>query len=309
GQRAQPFISPPTVAFLVAPLARLPYDTAYLIWAGFTFAALAIALAASGVSKGLSRWVAVVGALAPWWIMHAVNVGQVVPLVAAGMVVAWRLLLDRRDVLAGVAVAALSLKPNTAMLVPLALLFATRYRAFAAWAVCSAAILAAVVAVIGVSGVTSYVAQLRGPLPSGADNLTLHGALAATGVFAAALRVLIGAAVLAASYRMRRSPGMVIPLAVVGSLLISPYLHGSDLCLLAAAGWRIWEERPTAVWRVVLAVSWVLASPFLYLTGYSPHLTQWPWLELVLLLALVLAPWSPLTGWVFQRMRAPHYES
>src|SRR4029077_2374412 len=103
-------------------------------------------------------------------------------------------------------------------------------------------------------------------------------------------------AVLAASYRMRRSPGMVIPLDVVGSLLISPYLHGSDLCLLAAAVWMIWEERPTAVWRVVLAVSWVLASPFLYLRGYSPHLTQWPWLELVLLLAPALAPRSPPTA-------------
>ena len=305
GERVQPYLSPPVVAFLVAPLTFLPFDSAYVVWALFTFGAFALALALCATGGGVSRWIPVVGALGPWWVMHAINVGQVVPLVAAGMVVGWRLLRDRRDMLAGIAFASLLLKPNTAVLVPIALLFATRYRALAAWLATAVAIGLFTVAVIGPSGVLAYVDQLRGPLPAGADNVTLHGALDATGWFAAVLRLLIVGAVLAGAYRYRDTPGMIVPLALVGSLLISPYLHGSDLCVLVAAGWMMWEERTTFVWRAVLAVGWVLASPFLFHLGRSPQLTQWPLLEIAMLLALVLAALLPLTGIADSRRRAP----
>ena len=305
GQIAQPFLSPPTVAFVTAPLVTLPYGLAYVVWAVFILAMFAVALAWAGVSTGWGRWIAVVGALAPWWVMHAVNVGQVVPLVAAGTVVAWRLTRERRDVLAGIALVTLVLKPNTAILVPLALLFAWRYRAFAAWVGASAAVLIVVLLTVGPDGMWAYVTQLRGPLPKGADDLTLHGALSLTGVFATALRVLIIGAVLAASYKLRHSPGLVIPLAIVGSLVVSPYLHGSDLVLLAAAGWMVWEERPALAWRAPLALGWFLASPYLYLKGASLHLNRWPWLEIALLLALVIAAWWPLTAWDDSRRQAP----
>ena len=305
GQVAQPFLSPATVAFVTSPLAWIPYDIAYVVWAVFLFAAFAVALVWAGVSRGWGRWIAVFGALAPWWVMHAVNVGQVVPLVAAGTVIAWRLTRERRDVLAGIALAAILLKPNTAILVPFALLFAQRYRVFAAWAGATMVVLIAVLLTVGIDGMSAYLTQLRGPLPKGADDLTLHGALSATGALATVLRVLIVGAVFAAAYRLRRSPGLVAPLAIIGSLVISPYLHASDLCMLAAAGWMVWEERPTIPWRVPLAFIWVLASPYLYLRGASPHLRQWPWLEIALLLALVIAAWWPLTAWADSRRRAP----
>jgi hypothetical protein len=302
---AQPFLSPPTVAYLTAPLAALPYNVAYVVWAVILFAVFAAALVWAGVSKGWSRWIAVVGALGPWWVMHAINVGQVVPLVAAGTVIAWRLLRDKRDVLAGVALAALLLKPNTAILVPFALLFAARVRMFATWVGVSAVVLVVIVVTVGTGGMSEYITQLRGPLPKGADDLTLHGALAATGALAAVLRVLLIGAVLAASYKLRRSPGLVVPLAIIGSLVVSPYLHASDLCMLAAAGWMVWEERPALTWRIPLAAIWVLASPYIFDTGYGPHLKQWPWFELALLVALLIAAWWPLTAWADSRRRAP----
>src|ERR1700694_4872675 len=112
GQWSQPFLSPPTVAWLVAPLTVLPYWTAFGIWAVFTFLTFAIALVWSGVSAGVGRWILAVGALAPWWVVHAVNLGQVVPLVAAGVVVAWRLLRDKREISAGIVLAVIFLKPN-----------------------------------------------------------------------------------------------------------------------------------------------------------------------------------------------------
>jgi hypothetical protein len=304
GARLQPFISPPTVAFVVAPLMAFPYDTAYTIWAAMMFGAFAVALALCGVSRGLGRWVAVVGALAPWWVMHAVNVGQVVPLVAAGTVVGWRLLRDRRDVLAGIALGAILFKPNTAMLVPLALLFAGRVRALAAWIATAAVVFVVIAAVLGPSGVSSYAGEILGPWPAGADRVTLHGAFDATGVFAAVLRIVIVAAAMAAAYRFRQTPSLAIPVAIVASLLVSPYLHGSDLCLLAAAGWMIWEDRPSVAWRVLLAASWFVASPFLYLRGDSPLLNQWPLLELAIFIALLLTAFAPLTAWADSRRQA-----
>jgi glycosyl transferase family 87 len=302
---AQPFLSPPTVAFVTAPLAYLPYGTAYVVWAVILFVAFAAALAWAGVSKGWGRWIAVVGALSPWFVMHAVNVGQVVPLEAAGAVVAWRLMRDKRDVLAGIALAAILFKPNNTILIPFALLFAWRFRLFASWAGTAAALLVLIALTVGPGGMAEYVTQLRGPLPKGADDLTLHGALSVTGAAATVLRVAIIAAVFAAAYKLRHSPGLVIPIAIVGSLLISPYLHASDLCMLAAAGWMVWEERPQLTWRIPLVAIWVLASPFLYLRGESPHLKQWPWLEIALLLVLLIAAWWPLTAGADSRRRAP----
>lgn len=302
---AQPYLSPPTVALITAPLGVLPYPIAYTVWAAFLFAALAGAFAWASVSRGLARWIAILAALTPWFVIHAINVGQVVPLVAAGTVVAWRLTRERREVLAGLALVTILLKPNTAVLVPFALLIAWRWRLVASWAAGALAVLVIVMLTVGPDGMSAYMTQLRGPLPRGADNLTLHGALGATGMLATTLRILIVAAVVAASYRLRQSPGMVIPLAMVGSLIISPYLHGSDLVVLAAAGWMVWEERASLEWRVPLALGWMLASPYLHLTGYGLRMRQWPWLEIALLVALVVAAWWPLTAWADSRRRAP----
>ena len=301
----QPYLSPPTVAFLVAPLTLFPYWVAYGVWAVFTLTALAMALAWSGFSTGISRWIAVIAALSPWWVLHASIVGQVVPLVAAGVVVAWRLLREDRDVAAGLVLGLIFLKPNTAMLVPIALLAAGRYRAVAAWAAVGAALVVAVAVVLGGHGLSAYVNELRGPLPSGADAMTLKGAAGLTGVGAAVVRVLIVGVVVVTASKLRASPGLLMPIAIVGTLLVSPYLHGSDLCLLSVAAWILWEERNAQAWRVSLATGWILASPYLLLIGVSPQLNQWPWFELALLLALLVTAWWPLTAWADSRRRAP----
>jgi Glycosyltransferase family 87 len=301
----QPFLSPPTVAWLAAPLTLFSYWVAYGIWAVFTVVMLAAAFAWSGVSRGMSRWIAVGAALAPWWVVHALSFGQVVTLVAAGVVVGWRLLRDDRDIAAGIALSVIFLKPNTAILVPIALLVAGRYRAVATWLAVGGVLALIAVLLLGVDGISAYVNELRAPLPIGADALTLHGAWDLTGVVALALRILIVGAVLATAFKLRGSPGMVVPLAVVGSLLISPYLHASDLCLLAAAAWIVWEERPDTAWRVALPAAWVLASPYLWLATHSPGLNRWPTIELIFLAALGLMAWRPLTSAADLRTRAP----
>ena len=305
GQWAQPFLSPPTVAWLVTPLTALPYWTAFGIWAVFNFVVLAAALAWSALSAGINRWIFVVAALAPWWLMYAVKLGQVAPLVAAGVVVAWRLIREDRNVAAGIVLSVIFLKPNTAILVPVALLAAGRYRVMAAWLAAGGLIAVIAIVLLGPHGVSAYLDQLRAPLPRGADALTLKGALDASGFVAAALRLLVVGMVLATAFRLRSSPGIVVPIGVVGSMIVSPYLHGSDLVLLSAAAWMVWEERTAVTWRAALAAGWVVASPFLFYNGIFPTLNRWPLAEYGLLLALVVAAWRPLTSAADLRTRAP----
>ena len=287
-QATQPFLSTPPVAWLAAGLASLPYMTAYYVWAALTFAAYALALAWASPSRGLLGWTAVLAAIAPWWVLHAIHLGQVVPLVAAAAVVAWRLLREKRDVAAGLVLSLVLLKPNTAFVVPLALLAAGRYRAFAAWSVTGAALAAIAVLTMGIGGVSAYLSQLAAPLPGGASALTLEGALGVAGPVALAFRVLIVTTAIAAAFRLRSSPGLAIASGILGSLLAAPYLHGSDLCLLSAAALIVWEERPVAAWRVPLALGWLAATPFADATGLGPGLNRWPLLELVLLAALAI---------------------
>jgi len=312
GQTVQPFLSPPPVAWLAALLAPLPYWPSYYVWAFLTFMAFTLALVWASTDGGLVRWVAAGAALTPWWVMHAVHLGQVVPLVAAGVVLAWRLARERRDLAAGIALALVLLKPNTAVLVPFALLAALRFRVFAAWVAASLIVAAIALVTLGSLGVSAYVSELTAPLPAGANSLTLEGAFGVTGAAAIGLRILIVAASLAAAYRLRRSPGLAIAAGTLGSLLVAPYLHGSDLCLLGVAAWIVWEERPALAWRVPIAAGWVVASPFVASSGVSLGLNRWPLVELALLVALVVEAWRPrrewepaLTGKADLRSRAP----
>lgn len=291
GLWSQPYLSPPGVAWLVSPLTYFPYKVAYWTWALLTFWVYAIALAWSSKSTGLIRWVGVVAALAPWWVMHSVTVGQVVPLVAAGVVVAWRLLREKKDIAAGIALSVICLKPNIAILVPFALLVAGRYRVFAAWTAMGALFVAVAFVTIGADGMTNYVAQLLAPLPPGADRLALKGATGVTGVTASLVRGLIIATVLVTAFKLRGSPGLAVPVAIVGTMLVSPYLHESDLCMFSTAAWIVWEERNALAWRVSLAIGWMVASPYLVLIGMSPSIYRWPWLEFALLVALVVVAW------------------
>jgi len=311
GQTAQPFLSPPPVAWVAALLAPLPYWPSYYVWALFTLIAFGLALSWASVDRGLARWLAAGAALAPWWVMHAVHLGQVVPLVAASVVIAWRLARERRDVAAGIVLAAVLLKPNIAALVPFALLAAGRYRTFVAWAGSGVVVAGIAWVTMGSGGVSAYTAQLTAPLPTGANSLTLEGAIGAGGALAFGLRLLIVAAGLAVAFRLRRSPGLVIAAGVLGSLLVAPYLHGSDLCLLGAAAWMVWEERPALTWRIPIALAWVVASPFVASSGLSLGLNRWPLIELALLAALVVEASRPgrereaaLTGKADLRSRA-----
>jgi hypothetical protein len=309
GEIAQPFLSPPTVAWLVAPLVALPYSLSYYVWAIVTLVAYIAAIAWSTYSRGLNRWILVAAAVSPWWVLEAFRVGQVVPLVAVGMALSWRLLRENRNVAAGLALSLLLLKPNTAFLVPFAALAAGRVRAFAALTAAGAILVIAALLLVGGDGAFDYWSQLTGSLPTGADALTLERALGLHGLVITVLRGLIILAVLLAAYRLRDSPGLVLVAGILGSLIAVPYLHASDFCLLAVAAVIVWEERPTLAWRVPLAVGWLLTGPYVGLLRFGLPLQRWPLVELAFLAGICVIAWrvkpSLAPGLVVERHEIP----
>ena len=286
---AQPFLSTPPMAWLVAPFSPLPYPGAYLAWSVLTLCALAAALAWSTDYAGAARWLAVGAAVVPWWVLHAVHVGQVTPLIAAGVLVSWKLLRQHRDLAAGCVLVLLVLKPNTAVLVPVALLLAGRTRAFAAWLAASGVVAAASLLLIGPGGFAAYANELThisAPALRGASHLTIAAAFGLTPIASVFVRAVIAAAALAAVYRFRREVGMAMAVGLVASLLVVNYLHASDLCLFLAAGWIVWHERRQAGWRALLGGIWVLANPFLDGSLMAPALDRWVICELLFMAAL-----------------------
>jgi hypothetical protein len=144
---------------------------------------------------------------------------------------------------------------------------------------------------VGGEGAFDYWSQLTGSLPTGADALTLERALGARGPAITLLRVVLILAVLVAAFRLRRSPGLVLVAGILGSLIAVPYLHASDLCLLAVAAVIVWEERPVLAWRIPVAAGWLLTSPYLIALRLGPPLQRWPLAELAFLAGICVIAW------------------
>ena len=291
-ERAQPYLSTPPVAWMVAPFHALPYTLAFDLWVALLLAALVLALTWTTTYRGRARVLAVAAALVPWWVSQALTVGQVVPLIAAGLLVAWRLLREDHDVAAGLVLGVVLLKPNTALLVPVALLAAGRTRAFTAWLAATVLVVSISVLTLGPHGTSTYVAELT-HLPRGANYLTLHGTFGLDGIPAAVIRALIVAGALVTAYRYRAQQGLALAAGALASLLVASYLHASDLCVLVSVGWIVWHERPEPLLRTVVAAGWLMSTALNVMIGLGPPLNRWLIFELLLAIAVAGMAWWP----------------
>ena len=241
-----PWQYPPIFLLLVTPLGLLPYPAALAL---FVMATVALwAALVRSVLPDRRAWI--VAAATPAGLVTLLD-GQNAFLTAglAGFALVW---LERRPFAAGMLIGLLALKPQLAVLFPLALLAEGRWRAIAGAALTVLALAAASLAAFGLQGWVAFLHHLpisqamadQGAVPWRAMPTAFVFALSLGAPKSAAWALQSAVALFAAgcvwrAWRRRAAPFEAKAATLLaGSLLVSPLLFYYDLLWAAlAVGW------------------------------------------------------------------------
>jgi len=298
-----PWLYPPTLLLLVAPLALLPYVVSYVLFMGVCAWLFAIGtLGVSGLAAHFHRpRIAALVVLAYPGVYIAAVVGQNALLTAALMAFAvrWN---EKNPVLAGICIGLLAIKPQLAVLFPIVLIATRAWKTMGAAAITAATFAGVSVLVCGTQSLHAFMASA-----SFAREMVLESRMLywfgsptpfATMRLAEASIVMAyvvqgGVALIAAAatcYVWRRTPDLRMRAAViaVATMLANPYLWFYELTWLGVAlaclvvsglekGWRRGEQS-------MLVIAWLLP-----IYEYLNRLTHLPQIgPMVLLLVLLV---------------------
>jgi hypothetical protein len=283
--RFKPFINPPPVAWLGAPLALLPWPTARVLWTigAALLALLTVLLAAPKDWRRRLAYGLVAMAFSP--LLGAIRDGQAVLLVALGIVLGVCLIESGRTILAGIAFSLIAVKPHLALMVPIALAVTGHWRTIVALAGAGALWIGASLLSLGMAGAHDYLSllqwaagfetqRLRSPMWLGGSSAAIAGVEAT--VVVAVVLVMLGL--------RRQRLRVVLGVAIIGSLLVSPYTNGGDLILLLLPLWLAFEGR----WSAFVWIGAALVGAVELLELLPPVV---PVAEVVALGALAIAGW------------------
>lgn len=258
-----PYISPPHVAWLVAPLAGLPVDVAYTVWAAIGAGTLVASAWVCSPAGRSAKALALVAGAAFLPALYSVATGQVVPLVVLSIAGSFELLRRGRPVLAGVALIGVLSKPHLALMIPVCLLAAGRVRTVIAFAAGSVGMAALTVASLGAGGLHDYLALVT-LASSFADQktLTMSGQLGTIGTAAGAA---LAALAVYASWRHRRG-GVEIPfvVGVLASLAVARYLNAPDLTVALIPLWLLPRLNLGSLGAAAGLSTWALAEMYVF---------------------------------------------
>jgi Glycosyltransferase family 87 len=240
-----PYINPPLLAWLIAPLTALPVPIAFALWSALSLAALVWAWQIAAPFAGLRKAALLLLALALWPVLDAFYFGQPSLIVLALVAAAWCFCLRNQPLAAGAALAvATGLKPHVVILVPFALAAAGHYRIFLAWAGACVVLAAAFVVTLGADGLSSWWQVLQyGQTDTGQSRYTI-AFVVGTGPISYGLELLQGAAALVVARRGRADLNVVLAAGLVGSLALAFHLHQYDYVGLVLAAWLILRTSP-----------------------------------------------------------------
>ncbi|MBV9783501.1 MAG: DUF2029 domain-containing protein [Acidisphaera sp.] len=247
------FFYPPVFLLLCAPLARLPYLAAFLVFAGLTLAPYLLVLQRVVGERG---WAAMLPGLAFPAVLWSIGIGQNA-LLTASLFGAATLLLDRRPAMAGLLFGALCYKPHLGLLVPVALAAGGHWRSFVAAGASALGLVLLSVVAFGVQTWHDFFAAFAGSpeiYQSGQVTFTamvsVFGAARLLGLPPAAAYAAQGvAALLAAGFVAvvwRRRPSLPLRAAslIAATLEAVPLLLFYDLVLACVAiAWLVREAR------------------------------------------------------------------
>jgi len=246
-----PWLYPPTFLLVVLPLATLPLAFSYVLFvmaSGYAYQRAMGGVVGAGSLLRRGLWLPVLASPA---VLISVILGQN-SLLTAALVGGAVCLLGRRPVLAGVLIGLLAIKPQLALLVPVALIAGRHLRTLASAAATAALFAAVSVAICGWETIPAFlrsVAWARANLVEGTPDgwYGMPSVLAAAqlaGLGPAAAYAMQGLAAVAAAAsvayvwsRTQEAPLCVAVLAA-GALLATPYVRHYELTWMgiAAAG-------------------------------------------------------------------------
>lgn len=229
-----PFPYPPPFLLVVAPFGLLPYGAAFAVWILAT--GLLYVAAASGHFRPAI-------ALAHPSVLSNGLVGQNGFLTSAIFLFGTRW-LDARPVLAGAILGLMVVKPQLALLLPIALVAGRHWLVIAAAAASSAALLGVALLAFGIDAYQGFI----GILPQHAELMSAgswpwnelaspfafvryFGASAATALAVHGLIAAAAAAMVWRAWRLRWTDR--VPMLAAATILIPPYLFSYDALLLA----------------------------------------------------------------------------
>ena len=281
----QPFINPPPLAWLATPLLAIPFHAAIFVWSALLLVAAVLAWRLVAPGPWLTRFahLALFAGLFPT--AFGLMVGQPVALVAAVVAMSWWLAEHKRPVISGLVLSLTVLKPQLALLVPLCLLVAGRWRIFWAWLAASAVIGVIALAMLGGDGVQRY-----------RDVLALASQWSATREFAVAgplglgpqlyviEAIVVAVAAFGAWHHRREDVGRLFAIGIVASLLFTPYVGFQDFAMLMVAGWFVIRSGASAFQVALMVVGYallelalvVMATPILLAEAALLLSLAWP---------------------------------
>ena len=264
------FHYPPMFLLIVLPLSMLPFVASWVVFEALTLAGyLAVLRRIAPVPLGL--WLAITFPAVIINFMCGQNGFLTTALIGGGL-----LLLDRRPLLAGLLFGLMAYKPQFAILIPLALIVARRWRALIATAISAILFAAASLAVFGAPTWRAFAGSIaftqKIVLERGAIDFptlqTIFGAIRMWGgsvdvayVFQAVVAIYAASAVVwvwqaGCPFALKGAT------LAVGSLMVSPYVLQYDLVLLALPiAWLAMEgfEKGFLPYeKAVLSVAWIV---------------------------------------------------
>ena len=288
-----PIVQPPTTALVTVPFALIPIRLAYAIWLVMIFGALVAGwwLGAPGGRWARAGYLVALLALVPAGI--GLYAGQLVFVVFAAVLATWQLLRRDHEVAAGLVLLLILLKPQAALLVPPILLVTGHHRTFAVWAAGAFVVGVVTTAVIGPATLVVYAGRLGDVLrhPKTWDvvsGMTLPGAVGG-GAAGTAATIGVAAVALFGAWR-KRHEGLELPLAIalVGSLIMSSYVHEADSVVLIAAAW-LFIRTEHSPWMAAFLVAGYVAIDL----GQTVAVGWGPMLAMALVWFLAMAIWPP----------------
>jgi hypothetical protein len=231
------FVSPPPVAWLVAPLTFLPIVPAFWTFAVLSAAAFTVCGWMVTPGSGLAKLALFLTAAGIYPVLIAIQTGQVTPLIAAAVMLAWWLVRRGMHVAAGAVLVLVVLKPQVALLVLPALVIAGERRLFVVWMVGAGVLAAASVVSLGSHGLEQLRSVLSLEQGQSGNLVWTLADLFGPGLLAVALQLACAVLAFVAVWRHRKSLELVIVAGILGSLLAAPYHNPSDFVMLAPAAW------------------------------------------------------------------------